>query len=52
MQSESAKIERGQEESSYLPAYVPPPPKVEKKVIKKVRFHEDDSFNASAEKPH
>ena len=42
---------KGLEESSYLPAYVPPPKEEKKKIVKKVRFHDDNAMS-SAEKPH
>lgn len=47
--SQQSKGAPGREESSYLPEFVPAPPKAEKKIIKKVRFHDDDHI-ASGEK--
>ena len=47
----ASKNDHANEESSFLPEYVPQAPKEDKRVIKKVRFWEDGSLSASAEKP-
>lgn len=47
----ASKNDHANEESSFLPAYVPQAPKEDKKLVKKVRFWEDGSLSASAEKP-
>lgn len=47
----SANEHKGKEESSFLPDYVPIQEQKEKRIFKKVRFHDDDQvFGMSAEK--
>ena len=43
--------QKGKEESSYIPEFVPQPVQEKKKIVKKVTFYDDNAMQ-SAEKPH